>query len=460
MLSRLAGLFDRLRLSAYAMPAAVLAAALMVGINESTYSGARSRLERLADMGQARLLLLHTLQRTTDAESGSRGYVMTGGYEYLDPYSEARADVVANLRMLEEAYNRFGDADAVARRARLDKLVNAKLAELEEVVRLFDEGKAPSALELVRSGIGREVMAQLRTEAGALSMQQNERISGGLADIFDTLRLNRLALTTLTILALLALVLYVRQGHQLDRQRRERQSEAAAERDRLELEVASRTVELTELARHLQTAREDERAHLARELHDELGALLTAAKLDVARIRPQLLKTAPDLMPRLVQLTESLNSGIALKRRIIENLRPSTLSSLGLVPSLEILCSEFKAASGLDVDMDLSPVTLSSSAELTVYRLVQEALTNIGKHAHARRVQVRLGLADGQAEVRVGDDGAGFDTQALTRGSHGLRGMRFRVEAECGQLSLRSAPGQGTTIVARLPQTQPDGAAT
>jgi signal transduction histidine kinase len=331
---------------------------------------------------------------------------------------------------------------------------------LEEVVRLFDEGKAPSALELVRSGIGREVMAQLRTEAGALSMQQNERISGGLADIFDTLRLNRLALTTLTILALLALVLYVRQGHQLDRQRRERQSEAAAERDRLELEVASRTVELTELARHLQTAREDERAHLARELHDELGALLTAAKLDVARIRPQLLKTAPDLMPRLVQLTESLNSGIALKRRIIENLRPSTLSSLGLVPSLEILCSEFKAASGLDVDMDLSPVTLSSSAELTVYRLVQEALTNIGKHAHARRVQVRLGLADGQAEVRVGDDGAGFDTQALTRGSHGLRGMRFRVEAECGQLSLRSAPGQGTTIVARLPQTQPDGAAT
>jgi signal transduction histidine kinase len=460
MLSRLAGLFDRLRLSAYAMPAAVLAAALMVGINESTYSGARSRLERLADMGQARLLLLHTLQRTTDAESGSRGYVMTGGYEYLDPYSEARADVVANLRMLEEAYNRFGDADAVARRARLDKLVNAKLAELEEVVRLFDEGKAPSALELVRSGIGREVMAQLRTEAGALSMQQNERISGGLADIFDTLRLNRLALTTLTILALLALVLYVRQGHQLDRQRRERQSEAAAERDRLELEVASRTVELTELARHLQTAREDERAHLARELHDELGALLTAAKLDVARIRPQLLKTAPDLMPRLVQLTESLNSGIALKRRIIENLRPSTLSSLGLVPSLEILCSEFKAASGLDVDMDLSPVTLSSSAELTVYRLVQEALTNLGKHAHARRVQVRLGLADGQAEVRVGDDGAGFDTQALTRGSHGLRGMRFRVEAECGQLSLRSAPGQGTTIVARLPQTQPDGAAT
>ena len=460
MLSRLAGLFDRLRLSAYAMPAAVLAAALMVGINESTYSGARSRLERLADMGQARLLLLHTLQRTTDAESGSRGYVMTGGYEYLDPYSEARADVVANLRMLEEAYNRFGDADAVARRARLDKLVNAKLAELEEVVRLFDEGKAPSALELVRSGIGREVMAQLRTEAGALSMQQNERISGGLADIFDTLRLNRLALTTLTILALLALVLYVRQGHQLDRQRRERQSEAAAERDRLELEVASRTVELTELARHLQTAREDERAHLARELHDELGALLTAAKLDVARIRPQLLKTAPDLMPRLVQLTESLNSGIALKRRIIENLRPSTLSSLGLVPSLEILCSEFKAASGLDVDTDLSPVTLSSSAELTVYRLVQEALTNIGKHAHARRVQVRLGLADGQAEVRVGDDGAGFDTQALTRGSHGLRGMRFRVEAECGQLSLRSAPGQGTTIVARLPQTQPDGAAT
>jgi signal transduction histidine kinase len=459
MLNHLAGQLDRLRYSAYAIPAALLLAALMVGVNEASYHGAQSRLVRLVDMGQARLLLLHTLQRTTDAESGSRGYVMTGGREYLDPYREARADVVDNLRKLEAAYGRFGDDDAAARRVRLDQLVNAKLAELEEVLRLYEEGKAPSALELVRSGIGRELMAQLRTEAGALSSQQNERISGGLADIFETLLLNRLALTTLTMLALLALVLFVRQGHQLDRQRRERQAEVAAERDRLELEVAHRTAELTELARHLQTAREDERARLARELHDELGALLTAAKLDVARMRPQLLLTAPDLMPRLVQLTESLNSGIALKRRIIENLRPSTLSSLGLVPSLEILCSDFKAAAGLDIVVDLSPVGLSPSAELTVYRLVQEALTNISKHARARQVQVQLRQTDGQAEIRVADDGAGFDTRVLTPGSHGLLGMRFRVEAERGQLTLRSAPGQGTSIVARLPQQRP-GAAT
>jgi len=86
---------------------------------------------------------------------------------------------------------------------------------------------------------------------------------------------------------------------------------------------------------------------------------------------------------------------------------------------------------------------------------VQEALTNIGKHARARQVQVQLRQTDGQAEIRVADDGAGFDTRVLTPGSHGLLGMRFRVEAERGQLTLRSAPGQGTSIVARLPQQRP-----
>ncbi len=101
-----------------------------------------------------------------------------------------------------------------------------------------------------------------------------------------------------------------------------------AERERLEREVLRRTAELTELAQHLQTAREDERARLARDLHDELGALLTAAKLDVARIRPKLQQAMPEVLPRIAHLVETLNAGIALKRRIIEDLRPSTLDQL------------------------------------------------------------------------------------------------------------------------------------
>ena len=110
--------------------------------------------------------------------------------------------------------------------------------------------------------------------------------------------------------------------------------------------MRERTASLAELATHLQDVRETERGYLARELHDELGSLLTAAKLDVARLKSRLADT-PDAAQRLQHLTELLNSGIALKRRIIEDLRPSSLSNLGLVASLEILGREFGDASGM-----------------------------------------------------------------------------------------------------------------
>jgi signal transduction histidine kinase len=229
-----------------------------------------------------------------------------------------------------------------------------------------------------------------------------------------------------------------------------------AERDRLEVEVRARTTELTELARHLETTREDERARLARDLHDELGALLTAAKLDVARIRPKLQQIAPDLLPRVTHLIETLNSGIALKRRIIEDLRPSTLDSLGLQAALEVLCNEFAERMNLPVLTRLEPTRLTRSADLTVFRLVQESLSNIAKHARATRIEVSLAQDDGRACITVKDNGVGFSPGTTGPSRHGLIGMRYRVEAEQGQLSVQSAPGQGTTLFACLPQQLAD----
>jgi signal transduction histidine kinase len=215
--------------------------------------------------------------------------------------------------------------------------------------------------------------------------------------------------------------------------------------------VRQRTAQLTELTHHLQTAREDERNRLARDLHDELGAFLTSAKLDAARIKSRLAGTAPEAMERLNHLVETLNSGIAMKRRIIEDLRPSALSNLGLVTTLEILTREFAEQSGIEVHKALQPVTLEADAQLVVYRAVQEATTNIAKYAKAKQVWVTLGMRAGHAQVSVRDDGVGFDTAAPSRAAHGLMGMRFRVEAEGGTLVVTSAPGQGTLIQVTLP---------
>lgn len=274
-------------------------------------------------------------------------------------------------------------------------------------------------------------------------------------DIHRTLLLNRLGVALLSVASLAALFLYLRQGlaleDQREREKQERQRLVQIERERLEVEVARRTAQLVKLAHHIETAREQERARLARDLHDEMGSLLTSAKLDAARIKTRVASLAPEALEPLTRLIEKLNSGIALKQDIIENLRPSTLDTLGLAVTLDILAGDFAKRSGVLVHCELAPVRLAEAAELVVYRVVQEAITNVSKYARARQLWLNLGIIQGQAELTVRDDGIGFDANAATNSSYGLLGMRFRVEAEHGSLSVTSAPNQGTLIRVRLP---------
>ena len=191
---------------------------------------------------------------------------------------------------------------------------------------------------------------------------------------------------------------------------------------------------------------------IRRNLHDDLGALLTSAKLDAARIKSRLAGTTPEASKLLAHLVDNLNSSIALGRRIIEYLRPSVLSNLGLLATLEIMADEFAEQSGIEVHCTLEAVPLTPASELMVYRLVQEAITNIRKYARASHVWITLANHDTQVEVSVRDDGVGFDSRVKRIAAHGLLGMRFRVEAEGGTLAVESTPGTGTLIRVALPK--------
>jgi signal transduction histidine kinase len=294
-------------------------------------------------------------------------------------------------------------------------------------------------------------MQRMRQAFDANMAHRNQLIAEGLLEIHDLLLLGRIGIAAMTVLSLLILVLLIRQGRQLMLEREAQRKALMHEKGRLEQEVERRTSDLRDLARHLQTAREDERARLARDLHDELGALLTTAKLDVAVLRPRIQQNMPEMLPKVSHLTDALNQGIALKRRIIEDLCPSSLRTLGLAASLEALLHDTGKVSGLQIEQDLQAVELSADDQLTVYRVVQEAITNALKYAQARHLRVRLVAQGQQAVASIEDDGIGFDPDTSRLGRHGLRGMRFRVEASGGELSLTSAPGQGTCIVARLP---------
>ncbi len=218
----------------------------------------------------------------------------------------------------------------------------------------------------------------------------------------------------------------------------------------LEEAVRNRTAELSELASYLIIVREDEKALLARELHDELGALLTVAKIDVARLRIKL-REVPMIAVLLEPLDRHLDDGIAIKRRIIETLRPSGLAVFGLTATLESLAAEVATRLNIAIQTEFDEVELTDEGQLAIYRLVQEALTNVSKYAQATRVDISLLREPSVVRVRIADNGIGFDPTALKSITHGITGMRFRIEKLRGSLKIDSQPGAGTRLEATVP---------
>ena len=437
----------------WVMALAFAAAAATVFISEASYWRSAGTLQELSAMGAARTQIQVLERSMLDAETGQRGYLLTHRKEYLEPYAQALLRIEEAYRVLDAYYGADPESQAVLQR--LHGLTETKLSELALTLQLYEEGRGKAGQEILMTDIGREKMDAIRATSAELLEYQTRAVSASRAELDVTLALGRFGVALLSAISLLALFFYLRQSQALKLQQMELQRVVQLERDRLEVEVTNRTAELIELAQHLQTAREDERQRLARNLHDELGSLLTSAKLDAARIKSRLANTAPEALELLAHLVGTLNTGIALGRRIIEDLRPSSLSNLGLVATLEILAREYAAQSGVAVHCQLEPVPLRPSAELVVYRLVQEAITNITKYAQARNVWIELCSRAGQVEVSVRDDGLGFDTGTKPQSAYGLVGMRFRVGAEGGSLHLQSRPGQGTQILARLPQHTP-----
>lgn len=434
----------------FTFPALVLAATGLLVLSELTYVQTSATLRGGIAWTEARMATARLMQLMTDVESASRGYLLTGNPDDLAPYGTALAELPGARQAVDEALERAG-AEGRDTARRLATVTAEALAETEQALALAQAGQHEAAVALMRTGDTRRKMAALRNELNQELQRTARSQATSRVTLFDALQVNRLGVGALAVLSVLGLFVFMRQLFQQDRERNQQQADLARERVRLEDEVRHRTADLRELATHLQTAREDERAHLARELHDELGGLLTAIKLDVARMRNKL-ADQPDLIARLEHLNRNLNEGIAFKRRIIEDLRPSALANLGLTVSLQALCNDMSVRLEVPVEARLAEVRLSPNADLAVYRFVQEALTNIGKYAGASRVTVTLQSSGERAIVEVRDDGKGFDAAVARPGHHGLAGMRFRAESLGGRVTVDTAPGRGTVLRAELPQ--------
>ena len=436
---------------AISMPLAVLAAILLIFINEASFHASTKAAASIEEAQQTRGAINKLLQHMLDAETGQRGYLLTGEPRYLAPYNAAISEVNQNLDFLRQLFTPY--ETQLAEFGIMSRHVSRKLAEMDLSVRMRSEGKEDAWKFVLTTDVGQEQMEAIRKQSAKLSLSSIEKMEQGRVQIRNSLQLSRIGVATMALAGLLAFYMYLLQTKALLMSGQREHESLYRERDLLETQVRERTVRLAELATHLQNVREDERGHLARELHDELGALLTAAKLDVARLKSRLTPDLPEAAERLQHLTNTLNSGIALKRRIVEDLRPSSLSHLGLVASLEILAREFEERSGLSVTTDLEHVELGGSAQLTVYRMVQESLTNMAKYAAASHAAISLHNFDSTISVEVSDDGKGFDLDSISAASHGLSGMRHRVEAAGGRLNVVSTVGNGTKVSAVLPKS-------
>ncbi len=214
--------------------------------------------------------------------------------------------------------------------------------------------------------------------------------------------------------------------------------------------------ELRELSARVLEAREEEKTRIARELHDELGQLLTALKMDLAWLRERL--TGTDLLAKAQEMGAMLDQTVAATRRISADLRPLMLDDLGLADAASWLVQDFAKRSGVEVEARLPETEalegVSKNVSTAVYRAVQESLTNIARHSGARHAWVLFSVDDGAIHVEIEDDGRGISPEDLAKArSLGLRGMRERFAYLGGSFEIGSAPRGGTRVRLRVPLT-------
>lgn len=209
---------------------------------------------------------------------------------------------------------------------------------------------------------------------------------------------------------------------------------------------------LREISIRRENAREDERRYIAREIHDDLGQMLGGLRMRLSTLMLQAPPGSDELTPQLQSLMNLTDQTIRVVRDVVSKLRSPVLDA-GIVPGLEWLINDFQRTTGLLGRLTLSneKISLPDDIATVLFRIAQESLTNVARHAQARRVDIALDLLANDCRMEVRDDGAGFEPADVREKSFGLEGMRERCHILGGRLDIVSAPGQGTTIRIRIP---------
>lgn len=390
-----------------------------------------------------------------NAEAGQRGFLLTGKESYLEPYYKALPRIAELMAQIRAGY--ANDPEGLKQFGDTSKLVNSKLNEMALTL-VYGKRDLEVALDLIRTDYGKQTMDNARRGLDQLQAREAGAVSHRLEGAENDVQLSRYGIGLLTAINII-LLMAVGIGHakrlaMADAVRTQLEEESV----RLDRKVRARTRQLSALAGHLQRVTEDEKTRLARELHDELGAILTAIKLDLHWVRRKVQADQPVAAERLTRVMLHVDQGIQIKRRLIEDLRPTVLLNLGLRAAVCQLVEEVGARNNWETEVSVPEdlPALRDEAAIALYRIVQESLTNASKYSEARHVEVSLACQGELLTLTVRDDGKGlppdFDAGS-TAGHHGLLGMEQRVTALGGSMQIDSSPDAGVRIRIEVPLT-------
>lgn len=390
--------------------------------------------------------LTELLNASYEAESAQRGYIITGHEAYIEPFDSAVKTASERIAALEKRKLSLSDTE-VAELDVIEQSFSKKLKEMNSTIAMRRSGRLGTALSVLNSDAGLNYMREIREAADRLHAQRRVQLGSAIQKWNDSAITSTVIGAAMSLFTLLTIVLV---GLLLSREI-SRRAWIAAE---LDSQVRERTAELAQLSAQLLRVGEMEKSALSRELHDELGGLLVAMKLDLAALK-KLLPPEEGATARAQRLGDSIDAGIDLKRRVIESLRPTLLDNLGLFAALRWLAGEAATTSGVQIEFDAprEEAKLPADVSIAIFRVVQETLTNMLRHAKAARATIMITMLAGGVDITIRDDGIGLPPDALKRsGSHGLKQMRFRMAAVGGAIAWEAAPGGGTlTLVSYHP---------
>ena len=413
-------------------------------------------LNEMADKRKSALIGQIKIERfmslLKDLETGQRGFAITGINEYLEPYNTALVELPAAYETMIQSTQSLsnGDFDWV----KFARAVTARTAQAEAIVLKRQQRGADILSEPQLFSVGKQSMDLIRANVAMLGAAQSRRV-GELDTQMQALRKgsNRLqwissllaGMMTLTSVALF--VLERRRRHRLEEQLRIHAS-------LLENRVAERTEALSSASSQirkfsikLEHRIEAEHRRISREVHDQLGQIFTAIKMIFHSIKPG--SMAPDQQEAM---THAIDSGVATTRRIAAELRPPLLDDLGLAVALEQHVVGVAKLFGLTGTVNVSgQEVLTESQALQLFRMVQEACTNAGRHAKAQNLVITGVAVNHGYELSIEDDGQGIDAESMREGSLGLVGLSELAAMMEGQIRVQARTGGGTCVWVRIP---------